>query len=51
VVTGAIAQVASGLSFGNVTAGLGFDRDGNLWIGQGSGEVDRTLATDLAQLK
>jgi hypothetical protein len=51
VVTGAITQVASGLSFGNVTAGLGFDRDGNLWIGQGSGEVDRILAADLAQLK
>jgi hypothetical protein len=42
-----ISAVASGLSFGNLTAGLGFDRDGNLWIGQLS-EIDRILAADLA---
>jgi hypothetical protein len=39
--------VASGLSFGSITAGLGFDRNGNLWIGQLS-EIYRVLAADLA---
>jgi hypothetical protein len=48
--TGTIVPVASGLSFGNVTAGLGFDRDGNLWIGQNS-EIDRILAADLASIQ
>ena len=47
VATQTISAVASGLSFGNLTAGLGFDRDGNLWIGQLS-EIDRILAADLA---
>jgi len=45
--TQTISPVASGLSFGNITAGLGFDRNGNLWIGQSS-EIDRILAADLA---
>jgi hypothetical protein len=45
--TQTISPVASGLSFGNITAGLGFDRNGNLWIGQLS-EIDRILAADLA---
>ena len=47
VATATISPVASGLSFGNITAGLGFDRNGNLWIGQSS-EIDRVLAADLA---
>ena len=47
VATATISPVASGFSFGNITAGLGFDRNGNLWIGQLS-EIDRILAADLA---
>ena len=47
--TQTISPVASGLSFGNITAGLGFDRNGNLWIGQVS-EIDRILAADLTLL-
>jgi hypothetical protein len=48
--TGAIAQVASGLSFGSITAGLVIDEDGNLLIGELS-QIDRILATDLATVQ
>jgi len=50
LVDGVITAVASGLSFGAITAGLVFDEDGNLLIGELS-QIDRILAADLAAIQ
>jgi hypothetical protein len=50
VSTATVTPIVAGLTFdANVTAGLGLDREGNLWIGQTS-QIDRVSASNLAAL-